>query len=52
VGGRADGEPFAVGTIRRIHSVLHASLAQAQRWSGCSTTLRPELPLPRTSQWK
>ena len=32
-GGRIDGKPLAVGTVRRIHSALHAALAQAQRWS-------------------
>ncbi len=31
--GRIDGKPLAVATVRRIHSVLHAALAQAQRWS-------------------
>ena len=31
--GRMDGKPLAVGTVRRIHSALHAALAQAQRWS-------------------
>jgi integrase len=31
--GRIDGKPLAVGTVRRIHSALHAALAQAQRWS-------------------
>jgi integrase len=31
--GRMDGKPLAVGTVRRIHSVLHAALGQAQRWS-------------------
>jgi integrase len=31
--GRTDGKPLAVGTVRRVHSVLHAALAQAQRWS-------------------
>jgi integrase len=31
--GRIDGRPLAVGTVRRIHSTLHAALAQAQRWS-------------------
>ena len=28
-----EGKPLAVGTVRRIHSALHAALAQAQRWS-------------------
>jgi integrase len=32
-GGRIDGKPLAVGTVRRIHSALHAALGQAQRWS-------------------
>ena len=31
--GRIDGKPLAVGTVRRVHSTLHAALAQAQRWS-------------------
>jgi integrase len=31
--GRMDGKPLAVGTVRRIHSALHAALGQAQRWS-------------------
>ena len=31
--GRIDGKPLAVGTVRRIHSALHAALGQAQRWS-------------------
>ena len=31
--GRIDGKALAVGTVRRIHSALHAALAQAQRWS-------------------
>jgi len=31
--GRIDGKPLAVGTVRRIHSALHAALSQAQRWS-------------------
>jgi integrase len=33
VGGRFDGQPLAVGTVRRIHSTLRAALAQAERWS-------------------
>jgi integrase len=32
-GGRIDGKPLAFGTVRRIHSALHAARAQAQRWS-------------------
>ena len=31
--GRIDGKPLAIGTVRRVHSTLHAALAQAQRWS-------------------
>ena len=31
--GRIDRKPLAIGTVRRIRSVLHAALAQAQRWS-------------------
>jgi integrase len=31
--GRPGGKPLAVGTVRRVHSTLHAALAQAQRWS-------------------
>jgi integrase len=31
--GRIDGKPLAIGTVRRVHSALHAALAQAQRWS-------------------
>ena len=31
--GRIDGKALAVGTVRRIHSALHAALAQAQCWS-------------------
>ncbi len=31
VDGR-EGEPLSVGTVRRIHSALHAALAQAERW--------------------
>jgi integrase len=33
VNGRFDGESLAVGSVRRVHSTLHAALAQAQRWS-------------------
>ncbi len=31
--GRIDRKPLAVGTVRGIHSTLHAALAKAQRWS-------------------
>ena len=31
--GRLDGKPMGVGTVRRVHSALHAALAQAQRWN-------------------
>jgi integrase len=31
--GRIGGKPLAIGTVRRVHSTLHAALAQAQRWS-------------------
>ncbi len=30
--GRIEGKPLAIGTVRRVHSTLHAALAQAQRW--------------------
>ena len=33
VSGRFGGKPLAVGTVRRVHSTLHAALAQAERWS-------------------
>jgi integrase len=33
VKGRSDGKPLAVGSVRRVHSTLHAALAQAERWS-------------------
>lgn len=31
VDGRADGQPLSIGTVRRVHSVLHSALAQAVR---------------------
>ncbi|MGH9088635.1 MAG: hypothetical protein ACRDYZ_11105 [Acidimicrobiales bacterium] len=31
VDGRGDGEPLRIGMVRRVHSVLHAALAQAVR---------------------
>ena len=30
--GRRDGSPLAVGTVARIHGVLHRAFAQAVRW--------------------
>ena len=30
--GRSDGSPLSVGTVRRVHTVLHSALAQAMRW--------------------
>jgi len=33
VHGRFDGKPLAVGSVRRVHSTLHAALAQAARRS-------------------
>lgn len=30
--GRLDGRPLSVGTVRRVHAVLHRALAQAMRW--------------------
>jgi integrase len=30
--GRHDGQPLSVGTVRRVHAVLHRALAQAMRW--------------------
>jgi integrase len=30
--GRLDGQPLSVGTVRRVHAVLHRALAQAMRW--------------------
>ena len=60
-GGRIDGKPLAVGTVRGIHSALHAALAQAQRWSWVFETsptmqLRPEMNRlrcdpPRQTRW-
>ncbi len=30
--GRLDGQSLSVGTVRRVHAVLHRALAQAMRW--------------------
>jgi integrase len=32
ISGRADGKALSVGSVRRVHAVLHRSLAQAVRW--------------------
>ncbi len=46
-GGRIDGKPLAVGTVRRIHSALHAALAQAQRWSWVFENVADQATPPR-----
>jgi len=45
--GRIDGKPLAVGTVRRIHSALHAALAQAQQWSWVFENVADHAPPPR-----
>jgi integrase len=45
--GRIDGKPLAVGTVRRIHSALHAALAQAQRWSWVFENVADQATPPR-----
>ena len=59
VNGRLGGKPLAVGSVRRVHSTLHAALAQAERWSwvfenvaearqppkGVQAEMRPPTPL-------
>ena len=45
--GRNDGKPLAVGTVRRVHSVLHAALAQAQRWSWVFDNVADQATPPR-----
>ena len=45
--GRNDGKPLAVGTVRRVHSVLHAALAQAQRWSWVFDNVAHQATPPR-----
>jgi integrase len=30
--GRTDGKALSVGSVRRVHAVLHRALAQARRW--------------------
>jgi integrase len=32
VSGRTDGKALSVGSVRRVHAVLHRALAQAMRW--------------------
>ncbi|HEX4434108.1 MAG TPA: site-specific integrase [Acidimicrobiales bacterium] len=46
-GGRIDGKALAVGTVRRIHSALHAALAQAQRWSWVFENVADQATPPR-----
>jgi integrase len=46
-GGRIDGKPLAVGTVRRIHSALHAALGQAQRWSWVFENVADHVTPPR-----
>jgi integrase len=48
VSGRFDGEPLAVGTVRRIHSTLHAALAQAERWSWVFDNVAADATPPRS----
>lgn len=45
--GRFDGKPLGVGTVRRVHSVLHAALAQAQRWSWVYDNVADQATPPR-----
>ena len=45
--GRIDGKPLAVGTVRRIHSALHAALGQAQRWSWVFENVADQATPPR-----
>ena len=47
VDGRGDGEPLSVGTVRRIHSVLHSALAQAQRWGWVFDNVAAQASPPR-----
>ena len=49
---RIDGKPLAVGTVRRIHSALHAASVRRNAGPGCSRTwptmqLRPGMSRPR-----
>ena len=46
--GRIDGKPLAVGTVRRVHSTLHAALAQAQRWSWVFDNVSDHASPPRS----
>jgi hypothetical protein len=39
--GRLDGQSLSVGTVRRVHAVLHRALAQAMRWDWIWTTPPP-----------
>lgn len=41
--GRRDGAPLSPGTVRRVHSVLHRALAQAQRWDWIWTNGTPRI---------
>src|SRR5690606_25949276 len=48
--GGHDGQPLSVGTVRRVHAVLHRALAQAQRWEwiwhNCAGTATPPAAQP------
>ena len=45
--GRIDGRPLAVGSVRRIHSALHAALSQAQCWSWVFENVADQATPPR-----
>lgn len=45
--GRADGTGLSVGTVRRVHSVLHRALVQALRWEWIWTNPASQASPPR-----